>query len=51
MKIILEMYLDVDDGAELELSKIEHHIDCLLDLDNWPEIKSVCGVRAKLCEE
>ena len=44
------MYLQVDDGNELELSKLEHHIDWLLDLDNWPEINSVYGVKAELVE-
>lgn len=51
MIIELTMDLEVDDGSELELSKLEHHIDWLLDLDNWPEIKSVYNVKAVLCEE
>ncbi len=51
MKIKLEMNMEIEDGSELELSKLEHHIDWLLDLDEWPEIKNVYNVHATLCTE
>ena len=34
-----------------ELKRLEHHIEELLDLDNWTEIKSVYGVKVKEIEE
>ena len=40
----LKMELEVDENAVEELKKLEHHIDYLLDLDNFPEIKTVRNV-------
>ena len=41
MQVKMEMYLEIDD-KDLELiRKLTHHIDWLLDLDSFPEIKSV----------
>lgn len=34
-----------------ELKRLEHHIEELLDLDNWAEIKSVYGVKVKEIDE
>lgn len=46
MKTIkLEMFLDVEDNAVKEIKKLEHHIDWLLNLSEFPEIKSVFGVK------
>lgn len=45
-QIKLEMILDVDTKENAEaLKKLEHHAECLLDLDSYPEIKSVHGVK------
>lgn len=41
----IEMYLEVDDNAIDEIKKLEHHAEYLLDLDSYPEIKSVYGVK------
>lgn len=41
----VEMYLDIEDGSVDEIKKIEHHADYLLDLDSWPKIKTVYGVK------
>lgn len=40
----LKMELEVDENAVEELKKLEHHIDYLLDLDDFPEIKTVRNV-------
>ena len=40
----IEMYMEVDDNSVDNLHKIEHHAEYLLDLNSWPEIKSVFGV-------
>lgn len=46
MKTIkLEMFLEVDDNGVEEVKKLEHHIDWLLNLGEYPEIKSVFGVK------
>lgn len=44
MKIKVEMSLDIADEAFDELKKIEHHVDYFLNLDEYPEIRSVYGV-------
>lgn len=52
MKVIkLEMFLAVEDEAVEEIKKIEHHIDYLIDFENYPEIKSVFGVKVEETEE
>lgn len=43
----LKMVLEVDENAVEELKKLEHHIDYLLDLDNFPEIKTVRNVAVR----
>lgn len=43
----LKMELEVDENAVEELKKLEHHIDYLLDLDNFPEIKTVRNVAVR----
>lgn len=51
MKVIkLEMFIEVDDDAVEEIKKVEHHVDYLLDFENYPEIKSVFGVKIKSIE-
>ena len=44
-KVKLELCLEVEDGKEDAIKRCEHHIDELLDLDAYPEIKSVYGVK------
>lgn len=43
----LKMNLTIDADSLDELKRLEHHIEGLLDLDNWPEIKSVYGVEVE----
>ena len=42
----VEMYFEIEDkeNAMEEMKKLEHHAERLLDLDSYPEIKSVYGV-------
>lgn len=42
--IKLGMILEVDESKVEELKQLTHHIDWLLDLDSFPEIKSVSEV-------
>lgn len=45
MIVDLKMKLDIDDDFLTNLMKISsHHIDYLLSLDEFPEIKSVSNV-------
>lgn len=42
MKTIkFEIVMDVDDNFVSEAQRREHHADALLDLDRYPEIRSV----------
>lgn len=43
----VEMYLEIEDDFVSDIKKIEHHADYFLDLDSYPEIKSVYGVKVK----
>ena len=38
------MYFEVEETGLEEIEKLEHHADYLLNLDEYPEIKSVYGV-------
>ena len=49
-EIKLTMNLTIDAGSLDELKRLEHHIEELLDLDNWTEIKSVYGAKVKEIE-
>lgn len=44
MRVKLEMYLEINDDDLEEIMKLEHHIDYLLNLDEYPEIEYVDGV-------
>lgn len=46
-KVKAEMFFDVEDHFVDEIKKIEHHAEILLDLDSYPEIKSVYGVKVE----
>ena len=50
MTVKLEMKLDVEEGSEFELKSLEHHIDRIISLDEWPEINSIYDVRVKFEE-
>lgn len=50
-EIKLTMNLTIDADSMDEFKRLEHHIEELLDLDNWTEIKSVYGVKVKEIEE
>lgn len=43
----LEMVLEISDGKESmeEIGKLEHHVEYLLDLDSYPEIIGISGVK------
>ena len=43
------MYFEIadDENAMEEIKKLEHHAERLLDLDSYPEIKSVYGVKVE----
>ena len=43
-KVEIKMFVDIDEKDIEKLQVIEHHAEYLLDLDSWPEIKSVYGV-------
>lgn len=48
MEVMVTMYFTVENNEDFqEVKTIEHHAERLLDLDNWPEIKSVYGVRVE----
>lgn len=44
VKVELSMYLEIDPSDIDKIMVLKHHIEYLLDLDNWPEIKSVSEV-------
>lgn len=46
-KVKVTMYFEVEDDAIEEMKKLEHHADYLLNLDEYPEIKSVYGVEVE----
>ena len=42
------MDITIDESASESLQRITHHIEELVDLDNWPEIKTIAHVT---CQE
>lgn len=44
MIVKLDVLMDVDEFGIEEIEKLTHHIEYLLDLDSYPEIKSVFNV-------
>lgn len=53
-KIKFEIMMEVDDNFTEEAKTWEHHAEALLDLDEYPEIKSVYGCQVmveKECEK
>lgn len=47
MKLKVTMYFDVEENGIEEIKKIEHHAEYLLNLEEYPEIKSVYGVKVE----
>ena len=45
--ITVEMNIDVQGNRDKLLKALNHHIEYLIDLDNWPEIKGIHGVRIR----
>ena len=41
----MTLNIEIDEKDFEEMKKLEHHIENLLDLDSYPEIKSVFGVK------
>ena len=50
MKVKVEMFFEIDENALEEIKKIEHHADYLLNLDEYPEIHCVDGVKVFVVE-
>lgn len=46
-KVKVVMYLEVEENKIEEIKKLEHHVDYLLNLEEYPEIKSVYGVKVE----
>ena len=47
----VKLSMEIETSNVEALKKLEHHIDYLLDLDNWPEIESVYNVEVVQVEE
>lgn len=45
MIVKVEMNLEIEDGKLEEIKKIEHHADYFINLDEYPEIKSIFNVK------
>lgn len=45
--ITVEMNIDIEGNKSKLLKALDHHIEWLIDLDNWPEIKGIHGVRIR----
>lgn len=43
VNVLMTIFLEVDASKMDKVKQLEHHAEYLLDLDNWPEIKSVQG--------
>ena len=52
MTIGIDMYMEIDEKAKDEVkAMLMHHIEQIMSLDEWPEIKSVYGVEVREIEE
>ena len=47
INVELKIQMKVKPGGYDEIKKLEHHIEYLLDLDNYPEIETVYRVKVK----
>jgi hypothetical protein len=41
------MYFEVNENSIEEIKKLEHHAEYLLNLEEYPEIESVYGVKVE----
>ena len=46
-KVKVTMYFEIEETAMEEMKKLEHHADYILDLEAYPEIKSVYDVQVE----
>ena len=46
-KVKVTMYFEVEENALEEIKKLEHHAEYLLNLEEYPEIKSVYGAKVE----
>lgn len=51
MKVKFEIEMEIDDDFFDGAKRWEHHADEFLDLDDYPEIKSISGCKVTQCEE
>lgn len=50
VKVKIEMFVDIEADKMEELKRIEHHAEYLLNLEEYPEIKTVYGVKVTEAE-
>ena len=48
MDVKVQMNLEIEDDFLDEIKKIEHHAEYLLDLESYPEILTVYGVKVEV---
>lgn len=46
-KVKVTMYFEVNENDIEEIKKLEHHVEYLLNLEEYPEIESVYGVKVE----
>ena len=51
MKVKFEIEMEIDDDFFDDAKRWEHHADELLDLDDYPEIKSISGCKVTQCDK
>lgn len=51
MVVNFEIKMEIEDKDFDKIKQLEHHVDRLLDLDNWSEIKSVYGCKVRIDKE
>lgn len=47
MTVKVTMYFEVEENTLEEIKRLEHHAEYLLNLEEYPEIKSVYGVKVE----
>lgn len=50
-EIKFEIFMEVDDDFAEKTKRWEHHANELLDLDSYPEIKSIYGCKVEETKE
>lgn len=46
-KVKITMCFEIEENAMEEIKKLEHHVEYLLNLEEYPEIISVYGVKVE----